>query len=147
MTAGVFAFGLLTANVVEDFEEVVLGFYGITLETLHVYRTVVVVFGVEVVGVGTRHSFHQAPHLLPRGGETAIPYQQVNVGWEEGVGIDFAIAFVLKVIENVGVELGILFIGEEGEIGDGSHQDVIDAGGGFYSCFSCHIFGCEVIWL
>lgn len=45
---------------------------------------------------------------------------------------------MLKVIENVGVELGVLFVGEEGEIGDGSHQDVVDAGGGFDSCFSCH---------
>lgn len=60
------------------------------------------------------------------------------VGWEEGIGIDFATALVLKVVENVGVEGGILFIGEEGEVGDGTYEDVVDAGGGFYSCFTGH---------
>lgn len=58
---------------------------------------------------------------------------------EEGIGIDFAIAFVLDVIENVGVELGVLFVGEEGEIRDSSHQDMVDARGGLYSCFSSHV--------
>lgn len=57
---------------------------------------------------------------------------------KEGIGIDFAIAFVLKVTENVVVELGVFLIGEEILIRDGSHQDVVDAGGGFYSCFSCY---------
>lgn len=60
------------------------------------------------------------------------------MGWEQGIGIDFAIAFVLKVIENIDVELGVFLVGEQGQVGDGSHQYMIDAGGGFYSCFSCH---------
>lgn len=53
MTAGVFCFGLLTADVVEDFKEVVLGFYGVGLETVEVDGTVVVVFDVEEVTEGS----------------------------------------------------------------------------------------------
>ena len=57
MTAGVFGFGLLTADVVEDFKEVVLGFYGVALEAVEVDGTVVVVFDVEVVTEGQRDRF------------------------------------------------------------------------------------------
>lgn len=57
MTAGVFCFGLLTADVVEDFKEVVLGFYGVGLETVEVDGTVVIVFDVEEVTEGQRDRF------------------------------------------------------------------------------------------
>lgn len=57
MTAGVFGFGLLTADVVEDFKEVVLGFYGVGLETVEVDGTVVIVFDVEEVTEGQRDRF------------------------------------------------------------------------------------------
>ena len=57
MTAGVFGFGLLTADVVEDFKEVVLGFYGVALEAVEVDGTVVVVFDVEEVTEGQRDRF------------------------------------------------------------------------------------------
>ena len=57
MTAGVFGFGLLTADVVEDFKEVVLDFYGVALEAVEVDGTVVVVFDVEEVTEGQRDRF------------------------------------------------------------------------------------------
>ena len=57
MTACVFCFGLLTADVVEDFKEVVLGFYRVALEAVEVDGTVVVVFDVEEVTEGQRDRF------------------------------------------------------------------------------------------
>ena len=58
MGGGVLVVGLLGSDVVEDLEVVVFGFDGIALEAVEVDGAVVVVLDVEVVGVGTRHSFH-----------------------------------------------------------------------------------------
>ena len=54
MGADVFGFGGLGSDVVEDFEVVVAGLYRVALETIKVDGTVMVVFDVEEVAVGTR---------------------------------------------------------------------------------------------
>lgn len=50
--------GLLATDVVEDFDEVFAGFYGIALEAVKVDGTVMVVFDVEVVAVGGGYALH-----------------------------------------------------------------------------------------
>lgn len=60
------------------------------------------------------------------------------MGWEEGIGIDLATALLLEVVEDACVYLVVLLIGEQWEVGNGSDEHMVDAGTGFYSCFSCH---------
>ena len=60
------------------------------------------------------------------------------MGWEEGMGVDLAAAVALKVVEDAGVYGVVLLVGEEREVGNGSDEYVVDAGTGFYSCFTCH---------
>lgn len=49
MMAGVFIITLLGADMVENLEEVVLGFYWITLKAIHVDGTIALVLDVEEV--------------------------------------------------------------------------------------------------
>lgn len=60
------------------------------------------------------------------------------MGGEEGVGIDGADAFVLEIAKDAGVDVGIFLIGNEVEVGYGTHEDVVDAGGAFDARFTSH---------
>ena len=64
--------------------------------------------------------------------------EEMHVGGEKGIGINFATTLELEVIEEGDVVTGVFLVGKEGETGYGSHQNMVDAGGGFDSCFSCH---------
>lgn len=70
-----------------------------------------VVLDVEVVAVCCGQSLHDGANGF---GLNTFSDQEMNMGGEERIGIDFAITSLLEVVENAGVELRVFVIVEKG---------------------------------